>query len=102
MTSRRRARTQRVDARIDKGCLLLNWTGRPHGCEPTCTPSSTARWRCCGIVASRHLAFRLARISNCPPGAERVLASAGHALAIAVAYRRWLCRPQRQLELVAG
>jgi hypothetical protein len=50
MTSRRRARTQRVDAPMDTGCLLSQLTGRPHGCEPTCTPSSirpaAVLWHC--------------------------------------------------------
>jgi hypothetical protein len=65
--------------------VRLNRTRRPHDWEPTCTPSSIRPGGVLGIVASRHLAFRLAGISDRRGAASPGLEGQGH--------RRWLARP---------
>jgi hypothetical protein len=91
-----------VDARIDKGCLLseLDWAPTRlradlHAIEHR--PVAVLRHWPAAISPSGWLESPTAR-----PARNAYWRSAGHAFAIAVAYRRWLCRPQRQLELVAG
>ena len=77
------------------GSCLSQPDPAPHGWAPTCTPSSIRPGGVPGIVASRHLAFRLAGMSNRPPGC-RLARLEGQG------YRRWLARPRVGLVAVSA